>query len=679
MWRQRNRETAARPSRTLSIGDSSGACSRRIIWLVFSDKRPILLSSAVSVTTQRQVTRRPRMSHQLRCTQCGKGFTLTRPQEGSSVMCTACGSQIELPPELVLPAARRHASDSRPPAGPFRAQGAGTGRGNPIDPAIKAPGTLETVEGGRRVRRLLVAGLAVALLACAGWLIGKHIHNGDDRNAELVGPTKQLAPAQRPPGHSAAGSAPATQADISQRIPGLPQVGDVHDPATQQVPPANLVPGAPTTRRASTSDMARFDATDPRTVGPSTRASAIAASAGPATRPAPAQLADAAPKTRPATRPVYLIGPPPPFPAERRVTDAQIEQSMRGGINIILSQFEENAITLRYAGGESRRGGLDALCLYALLSAGQSIKDDRLDPKNRAMKLMLEKLKAYRIEPNASVPFDPVTYGKSLRAMALSVYDRPVDRKVFKDDVTWLINEEEDGAYSYGGIWSIPKPTNIFGDPNNGYAYRGNISQMHVCHPNRWNMAYWDKIGEQDPANYAYLKPPVTIPPAGAYVGTWQGLPPAPPGGAAGAVAAATPAPWSPAAKFLELHFPWDNSNSQYGLLGVWAGEQAGLEVPARYWRDIEGHWLRCELRNGQWGYKAPDRQGSLAMTCAGVTSLMVTHDYIQSTGSRGGIGREPSPPPLAAGLAWLEQSDNAVNVGSSQSHYVGYDLFGIE
>ena len=30
---------------------------------------------------------------------------------------------------------------------------------------------------------------------------------------------------------------------------------------------------------------------------------------------------------------------------------------------------------------------------------------------------------------------------------------------------------------------------------------------------------------------------------------------------------------------------PWDNSNSQYGALGAWAGSDAGMHVPTSYWR----------------------------------------------------------------------------------------------
>ena len=129
----------------------------------------------------------------------------------------------------------------------------------------------------------------------------------------------------------------------------------------------------------------------------------------------------------------------------------------------------------------------------------------------------------------------------------------------------------------------------------------------------------------------------------------------------------------------LTFDFPWDNSNSQYGLLGVWAGAEAGMEVPQQYWKDVERHWLSCELRGGQWAYRKQDAQGYYAMNCAGVASLLVTHDYLDAPLVRGTMGREPYNSGLAAGLAWLEQGDNSVATPGALTHYMGYDLFGME
>ena len=67
----------------------------------------------------------------------------------------------------------------------------------------------------------------------------------------------------------------------------------------------------------------------------------------------------------------------------------------------------------------------------------------------------------------------------------------------------------------------------------------------------------------------------------------------------------------------------YDNSNSQYGMLGVWAASDAGFSVPTTYWNEVEQHWLSCQREEGAWEY-IPTAGASLTMTAAGVTSLTV-------------------------------------------------------
>jgi hypothetical protein len=76
----------------------------------------------------------------------------------------------------------------------------------------------------------------------------------------------------------------------------------------------------------------------------------------------------------------------------------------------------------------------------------------------------------------------------------------------------------------------------------------------------------------------------------------------------------------------------------------------------------------------------APDRTGYLSMTCGGVASLWVTYDWLVAPKARGQVGREPMTPNLAAGMRWLETSDNCVTTPiPGKTHYPGYDLFGLE
>jgi len=122
----------------------------------------------------------------------------------------------------------------------------------------------------------------------------------------------------------------------------------------------------------------------------------------------------------------------------------------------------------------------------------------------------------------------------------------------------------------------------------------------------------------------------------------------------------------------------WDNSCSQYGLLGVWSAAEAGFEVPLSYWKQVEDHWNKTQMPDGQWGYGAPEAGSPrLSMTLAGVASLFVTHDYLVAPRFGNEVGREPFSAPLTKGLDWLERSNHAVD--TTNADWWGYTLYGVE
>jgi hypothetical protein len=143
----------------------------------------------------------------------------------------------------------------------------------------------------------------------------------------------------------------------------------------------------------------------------------------------------------------------------------------------------------------------------------------------------------------------------------------------------------------------------------------------------------------------------------------------------------------------------WDHSNSQYGVLGVWAASDAGVAAPASYWQDVERHWVRTQNSDGGWPYS--DSRGSTAtMTAAGVTTLCVAADQEvviadvrgaaavrrppRATGNRPAPGRPVPPPPVTTaeltvaidrGLACLGKDDVVLTSDRDE----GYTLYGLE
>jgi len=123
----------------------------------------------------------------------------------------------------------------------------------------------------------------------------------------------------------------------------------------------------------------------------------------------------------------------------------------------------------------------------------------------------------------------------------------------------------------------------------------------------------------------------------------------------------------------------WDNSNSQYGLLGVWAAAQANVEVHRLYWPKVMKHWMDTQNSDGGWGYRtAVDSQKASrgTMTAAGLASLFVCFDninYKQFITCKGNTDF----PPIKRGLDWLDR--NYGKGGGNASAGSGYYLYGIE
>jgi hypothetical protein len=67
-----------------------------------------------------------------------------------------------------------------------------------------------------------------------------------------------------------------------------------------------------------------------------------------------------------------------------------------------------------------------------------------------------------------------------------------------------------------------------------------------------------------------------------------------------------------------------DNSNTQFGLIGLWVASRHGLPMDDAF-ATIEAHFLTSQNRaDGGWGYMAADNKTTGAMTCAGLLGLAV-------------------------------------------------------
>ena len=116
--------------------------------------------------------------------------------------------------------------------------------------------------------------------------------------------------------------------------------------------------------------------------------------------------------------------------------------------------------------------------------------------------------------------------------------------------------------------------------------------------------------------------------------------------------------------KFPDTSANWDNSNSQYGVLGMWACAHDGLAVPALYWRLTEEHWRVSQHADGTWGYfgfagrpSTPSAGRAATFTPAGLASLFIDDEFL--TAGQVSLRAKPNPAIVSA-LHWMNQNFNA-------------------
>jgi len=129
----------------------------------------------------------------------------------------------------------------------------------------------------------------------------------------------------------------------------------------------------------------------------------------------------------------------------------------------------------------------------------------------------------------------------------------------------------------------------------------------------------------------------------------------------------------------------FDNSNTQYAILGLHAAQEAGVKIQPEFWERCRRHWVSTESEVGSWGYTTSG--ASRSMTVAGVSSLVITQQHLPTVkartveGKRIECGGPREDIPLKKGIEWLGR--NVANrdrlVGQGGESYFFYYLYGLE
>jgi hypothetical protein len=138
-----------------------------------------------------------------------------------------------------------------------------------------------------------------------------------------------------------------------------------------------------------------------------------------------------------------------------------------------------------------------------------------------------------------------------------------------------------------------------------------------------------------------------------------------------------------------------DGSNTQYALLGLYAGKQAGAKIPDAVWKEIRGLYTSIQKQetptSGFWQYDYSREVGghlsgpSFTMTVAGVCGLLIADMGLNESGQQLNVetgvaarcGVYATNDAIRKGMNWVASHfsfDNAVGLKT-----VFYNIYGIE
>ena len=110
-----------------------------------------------------------------------------------------------------------------------------------------------------------------------------------------------------------------------------------------------------------------------------------------------------------------------------------------------------------------------------------------------------------------------------------------------------------------------------------------------------------------------------------------------------------------------------DLSNGQYGTLGAWALTDAEIELPIAYWQVSDRFWRLTQRKDGCWGYEPSGGKPEATMGVAGIASLFLTSEQVDTQ-----IRLDPKPDKeIDLGLAWLN--------ANFKPNTNGYYMYGVE